>query len=147
MARCAGQPLAPMPLDDQWPQGRRTVQDAQTYTEIAEVVRTYVEGMCQNDAAKLCSAMHEKACSIGHFEGGLEWENREGFIALVAEAVKEPDLSPWHVINAISVVGDVATVQVEDIWLGMHYDDTLTLLRHEGRWQIVSKVFFLRPAG
>ncbi len=147
MARCAGQPLAPVPLDDQWPQGRRTVQDAQTYTEIAEVVRTYVEGMCQNDAAKLCSAMHEKACSIGHFEGGLEWENREGFIALVAEAVKEPDLSPWHVINAISVVGDVATVQVEDIWLGMQYDDTLTLLRHEGRWQIVSKVFFLRQAG
>ena len=103
--------------------------------------------MCQGDAAKLRAALHESACSIGHFEGGLEWESREGFIGIVAAAVKEPDLSPWHVVNAISVVGDVATVQVEDIWLGMHYDDTLTLLWHEGRWQIVSKVFFLRSAG
>lgn len=29
----------------------------------------------------------------------------------------------------------------------MHYVDMLTLLRHEGRWQIVSKVFFQRPTG
>lgn len=47
------------------------MQDAQTYTEIAEVVRTYIDGMCQNDPAKLRAAMHEKACSIGHFGGGL----------------------------------------------------------------------------
>ena len=123
------------------------MQEVQTYTEIAAVVRTYVEGMCQNNASKLRAALHENACSIGHFEGGLEWESREGFIAIVAAAVKEPDLTPWHVINSISVVGDIATVQVEDIWLGMHFDDTLTLLRHEGRWQIVSKVFFLRSSG
>lgn len=118
-----------------------------TYAQIAEVVQTYVDGMCQNDPAKLRAAMHEKACSIGHFEGGMEWENREGFVGIIAAAVKEPDPSPWHAINTISVVGDVAMVHVEDILLGVHYDDMLTLLRHEGRWQIVSKVFFQRPTG
>ncbi len=87
--------------DDPGPHGRRKMHDAQTCTEIAEVVRTYVEGMCQGDAAKLRAALHENSCSIGHFEGGLEWESREGFIAIVAAAVKEPDPSPWHVINAI----------------------------------------------
>ena len=121
------------------------MQDAHTHAQIADVVRTYVEGMCQNDPAKLRAAMHEKACSIGHFEGGLEWEGREGFIGIVAAAVTEPDPSPWHAINTISVVGDVASVHVEDTLLGVHYDDMLTLLRHEGRWQIVSKVFFQRP--
>lgn len=110
------------------------MQDAQTFAEVAEVVETFVEGMCQNDADKLCTALHEKACSIGLFERGLEWKNREGFIAAVAASVKVPDPSPWHVTHAIAVVGDVATVQVEDIWLGAHYDDTLTLLRHDGRW-------------
>jgi len=35
--------------------------DASTYAEIAEVVRTYVEGMCQNDPGKLRKAMHERA--------------------------------------------------------------------------------------
>jgi len=37
-------------------------------------------------------------------------------------------------------------VHVEDIWLGQHFDDILTLLRHDGRWQIVSKVFHARPS-
>ncbi|MFN3845353.1 MAG: nuclear transport factor 2 family protein [Paracoccaceae bacterium] len=84
--------------------------------------------------------------SIGHLEDWLEWETREDFITTIAASVMVPDPSPWYVINAISVVGDVARVRVEDIWLGAHYDDTLTLLRYEGRWQIVSKVFFLRQS-
>ncbi len=87
-------------------QGRCNVEDAHTHAQIADVVRTYVEGMCQNDPAKLRAAMHEKACSIGHFEGGLEWEGREGFIGIVDAATQEPDPSPWHAINAISVIGD-----------------------------------------
>ena len=120
--------------------------DAAPYAEIAEVVRTYVEGMCQNDPAKLRAAMHERACSIGHFDDGLEWDGREGFIAVVDQSVKVPDPAPWFRINAISLAGDVATVQVEDIFLGQHYDDTLTLLHHEGRWMIVAKVFYLRSA-
>ena len=77
--------------------------DASTYAEIAEVVRTYVEGMCQNDPAKLRTAMHERACSIGHFERELEWEGREGFIALVGQSVKVPNPAPWYRINAISL--------------------------------------------
>ena len=119
--------------------------DAQTFTEISEVVKTYVQGMCGNDPVKLRAAMHEKLCCIGHFDGGLEWETREGFIAAVSKAVTKPDRSPWYVINAITVTGDVASVQVENVWLGDHYDDMLTLLKHESRWVIVSKAFFLRP--
>jgi hypothetical protein len=118
--------------------------DARTYTEIADVVKTYVEGMCQNEPAKLRAAMHENSSIIGHYGGALEWDNRDAFIAAVNEAVSTPDPSPWHAISAISIVGDVAVVQVEDIWLGMYFDDTLTLLRHEDRWIIVSKVFFHR---
>lgn len=120
--------------------------DLQTYAEIAAVVSTYVEGMCQNDPDKLRVAMHEKLACIGHFDGGLEWDTRDGFIDAIASAVNAPDPDPWHVINTVSVIGDVAMVQVENIWLGMHFDDTLTLLKHDGHWVIVSKVFYLRPA-
>jgi hypothetical protein len=123
------------------------MRNTETYAEISEVVRLYVEGMCQNDAHKLRMVMHERMACIGHFDGGLEWDKRDGFIAAVDKAVDVPDPSPWYEINSISVAGDVATVQVEDIWLGMHFDDSLTLLKHEGRWVIVSKVFYLRAGG
>ena len=123
------------------------MQDSETWAAIRETVKTYVEGMCGNDPAKLRLAMHEKACSIGHFDGGLEWDSREAFIAAVNATVTEPDPAPWYVIHAISVIGDMATVHIEDIFLGMHFDDALTLLNHEGRWVIVAKVFFHRSAG
>ncbi|MCB1313393.1 MAG: nuclear transport factor 2 family protein [Sedimentitalea sp.] len=117
---------------------------AAEYPAIAAVVRDYVFGMCQGEADRLRAAFHEKSCCIGHFEGGLEWDPRDAFIAGVTKAVQTPDPDPWYEINAISVVGDMATVQVENIWLGVHYDDTLVLLHHDGRWQIVSKVFSVR---
>jgi len=120
--------------------------DLQTYAEISAVVATYVEGMCQSDPDKLRAAMHEKLACIGHFDGGLEWDSREDFIGAITSAVETPDPAPWHAINTITVVGDVAMVQVENIWLGMHFDDTLTLLKHDGFWVIVSKVFYLRAA-
>jgi hypothetical protein len=121
--------------------------DAGPHAAIAGVVRLYVEGMCGNGPAKRRAAMHERGCSIGHFESTLEWETREGFLAQVQAAVTDPDPAPRHSINAITVIGDMATVQVEDIPLGQHDDDTLTLLWHEGRWPIVAKVFCLRPEG
>ncbi|MCP5087870.1 MAG: nuclear transport factor 2 family protein [Rhodobacteraceae bacterium] len=120
------------------------MQGRNDYSAIAEVVGEYVAGMCLADANKLRSAMHERSCCIGHFDGGLEWDDREAFIAGVIDAVKTPDPDSWFKINAMSVIGDMATVQVEDIWLGMHFDDTLTLLRHDESWVIVSKVFYLR---
>lgn len=110
---------------------------------IAETVRTYVEGMCQADTAKLRRAMHEKACSIGHFEGGLEWDDRAAFIAAVQDAVESPDPAPWFEIRSTQVIGDTALVLVEDIWLGMRFSDWLTLLRRDGHWVIVSKLFYL----
>lgn len=103
--------------------------------------------MCRAEPELIRRAMHERACSIGHFDGGLEWDGREAFIAAVHSAVETPDPDRWFRINAVSVTGDTAIVQVEDIWLGMHFDDTLTLLHHDGAWVIVSKVFFLRPSG
>ena len=120
---------------------------ADPYGAISACVRDYVVGMCRAEPDLIRRAMHEKASVIGHFQGGLEWETRDAFIAMVTAAVKEPDPDPWFRINAITVTGDIAVVQVEDVWLGDHYDDVLTLLHHDGAWVIVSKAFYLRPGG
>lgn len=117
----------------------------QTRAQIIEVVESYVRGMCAGDADKLRAAFHERACCIGHFAGGLEWDEREAFIQGVLDAVEVPDTDPYWNLRSVEVIGDMATVQLDDIWLGMHFDDTLTLLRHEGSWVIVSKLFYQRP--
>ena len=111
---------------------------------IVDTVRSYVEAMCAADEDRLASAWHERTCSIGHFDGKLEWDDRAAFAAAVRAAVTEPVVDPhWH-IHETKIVGDMAFVHVEDDWLGLRFDDFLTLLRHDDRWLIVAKVFHLR---
>lgn len=118
--------------------------DDGTEAEITAVVRNYVEGLVQADAAKLRAAMHERACEIGHFDGDLLWQDREAMIAMIEAEAAEPDMDPKWRIHSMTVDGDVAVVRVEDDWLGMNFIDALTLLHHDGKWVIVSKVFHLR---
>jgi hypothetical protein len=100
--------------------------------------------MTLGDAALLNKAFHPKAMCIGHYEGGLEWDDLNSFATTCAEAAKDgPQTAFWR-IQAISVTGDTAVVQVENDFAGMRFDDTLTLLHHDGHWKIVSKVFFHR---
>lgn len=116
------------------------------FPSISNVVQLYIEGMCEADEAKMRAAFHPKSCCIGHFDGGLEWDGLDAFISSVVDSVKTPDFHPHWSINAVSVTGDVAVVQVDEIWLGLHFDDTLTLLKTQGQWRIVSKVFYLRAS-
>lgn len=113
--------------------------------EIARTVATYVEGMARGDAAALRRAFHPNACSIGHFDGGLEWASLDEFVAACeAEAIPAEAAVPPHRIEAVSVAGDTAVVRVLDVWAGQDFYDTLSLLYDDGRWQIVNKTFLHR---
>jgi hypothetical protein len=112
------------------------------YEAIAAVVEDYVTGMARGDGTLLRRAFHPKASSIGHFDGDLEWASVEEFIAdCETEAIGAEAPVPPYKIESIAIAGDTAIVRVHDVWAGHNFRDTLTLLLHEGRWQIVSKVF------
>lgn len=116
------------------------------YPDIVAVVRDYIEGMVQNDAAKLRRAMHERACEIGHYDGKLLWQDREAMIAMIEAGTSEPDAAPHWQIHSISIDGDVAVVRVEDDWAGSNFLDVLILLRRDRKWVIISKAFHVRHA-
>ena len=115
------------------------------HAEITEVVKTYVEGMVWGDADRLRAAFHAKASCIGHFEGGLEWDDLTALIDVFTADDAAPGLTPYWKINSVQVIADMGVVYVENNRAGVRYDDVLTLLHHDGRWQIVSKVFYARP--
>jgi hypothetical protein len=49
-------------------------------------------------------------------------------------------------IASVDVAGTVATVRVEiDNWTGHRFTDMFTLLKENGAWKIISKVFYLHP--
>lgn len=125
------------------PPGDEMPDTQATHEAIAAVIADYVEGMVLADEAKLRRAFHPRACSIGHFAGALEWDGLDAFVAVVLASRDPAAPAPRWKILSTEVTGDTALVKVEDDFIGDRFIDTLTLLHHEGRWQIVAKVFWV----
>jgi len=114
--------------------------------EIESVIRDYLDGMVFADAARLRRAFHPGACIVGNFDDSLEWLSLESFISSCEQAGSAPANEPyyWEILSA-DVTGDVAVIKVADDYMGKRFTDYLSLLRYEGRWQIVNKTFFVHP--
>jgi hypothetical protein len=111
---------------------------------IEATVHLYVEGMAFANGAALKKAFHPKAAIIGNYEGAVEWMSRDDFIAAVlAETPAPPDSQPMMDITSVDIDGDAASVKVVDEFAGMRFSDYLSLLKIDGRWTIVNKLYHL----
>lgn len=116
---------------------------------VLAAVEDYVTGMARGDAALLARAMHPNCCSVGHYGGVLEWEDRDAFAAsCAANAIAPGAAVPAHQVESVSFAGDTACVRDVNVFAGQRFRDTLLLLRGaDGAWSVVSKVFVhLGPA-
>jgi hypothetical protein len=115
---------------------------------LERVVRDYLDGMIFANAEQLRRAFHPDARVIGHFRGRLEWSSLEEFIADCIKAGSAPVNEPyyWEILSA-DVTGDMAVIKLTDDYLGIRFTDYLSLLRHDGRWQIVNKTFYAHSEG
>ena len=111
---------------------------------IEETMQTYVRGAISGRSEDLKSAFHDNATIHGYvgpdlFAGPIQmfydWHDENGAAAnLKSEIV------------AIDIEGTIATVRQElDDWTGHKFTDMFTLLKTDGVWKIVSKVFYLHP--
>jgi len=112
--------------------------------QIKAVMQTYIEGGRTGSVETLRPIFHELATICGYVGPDLF----AGPIAMFYE---------WHVENGpaadlvagdlrIDVEGSAASVRIElDNWTGHRFTDFFTLVKIEGQWQIMSKVFYLHP--
>ena len=114
------------------------------YEEIARVVQQYLDGARSGRGDEMKPAFHQDATVFGYvgtdlFAGPIRqlfaWNDENGPAA---------GLRAW--IAAIDLVGTVATVRLElDNWTGHRFTDLFTLLKVDGQWKIMNKVFHLHP--
>lgn len=111
---------------------------------IAAVARDYFDGMMYADEAKLRRAFHPKCLIVGHFRGRLEYDPLDAFIDACKKEGSIPSGTPYFAeIVSIDVTGDTAMIKVIDDYLGSRFTDYLTMVKTEGRWLIVNKVFYV----
>ena len=107
---------------------------------IAKVVQHYIDGARSGKGDDMKPAFHEDATVFGYvgpdlFAGPIQnlfaWNDDNG-----------PATELRDRIANIDVTGTVATVRLElENWTGFRFTDLFTLLKVDGDWKIMNKVF------
>ncbi len=109
---------------------------------IAKAVQHYIDGAKSGRGDDMKPAFHKDATIFGYagadlFAGPIQklfdWSDENG-----------PAAELQARIASIDVVDTVATVRLElNNWSGSRYTDMFTLLKVDGEWKIMNKVFHL----
>ena len=114
------------------------------YDAITRTVHTYVNGGKSGRGADMKPAFHPDATIFGYtgadlFAGPIQklfdWNDQNG-----------PATELQGRIASIDIIETIATVRLElDNWTGCRFTDLFTLLKVDGEWKIMNKVFHLHP--
>ena len=114
------------------------------YDAIAGTVQKYIDGGRSGRGEDMKAAFHPDATIFGYvgtdlFAGPIQqlfdWNDQNG-----------PATELQARIASIDIAGTVATVRLElDNWTGHRFTDMFTVLKVEGEWKIMNKVFYLHP--
>ncbi len=109
---------------------------------IAKAIQPYIDGAKYGSGDDMKPAFHKDATIFGYvgadlFAGPIQqlfaWNDNNG-----------PATGLQARIAGIDVIGTVATMRLElDNWTGHRYTDLFTLLKVDGEWKIMNKVFHL----
>ncbi len=116
--------------------------DVRQHDAIAKTVQHYIDGAKSGSGDDMKAAFHEEATFFGNvgadvFGGPIrmmfDWNDENG-----------PATELQARIASIDLIDTVATVRLElDNWTGTRYTDLFTLLKVDGEWKIMNKVFHL----
>ena len=112
--------------------------------EIAEVMQAYIDGARTGKGAAMKPAFHDDATIFGYvgpdlfggpIQGLYDWNDQNG-----------PATGIQSRFTSVDVVGTVASVRLDtDNWTGHRFTDFFNLVKIDGQWKVVSKVFYLHP--
>lgn len=108
---------------------------------VTETINLYFEGILEYDADKLRRAFHSEAHIMAALPNGpfdRAFDDWVGFTNGEAPA----DVSGYtNTIVSVDIAGNAATVKTDLQWPTVHYIDYLNLLKMDGEWKIVNKIF------
>ena len=114
------------------------------YDVITKVIQRYIDGAKSGKGEDMKPAFHKDATLFGYvgadlFAGPIQqlftWNDENG---------PAKGLRAW--VASIDLVDTVATVRLElENWTGHRFTDLFTLLKIDGEWKIMNKVFHLHP--
>ncbi len=119
--------------------------DVTEYDAITNVVQHYIDGAKSGRGDDMKPAFHEDATVFGYVGADLFAGPIQKLFAWTEE--NGPATGLQARVARIDLIDTVATVRLElDDWTGHRFTDLFTLLKVDGEWKIMNKVFHLHPS-
>lgn len=114
----------------------------QEYNAILDVLNKYNEGCVKADSAIMKPAFNEKATIFGvGADGTLVGSPIQGLFDIIDNDFK-PSPNAKGAVVRIDIVGTAASARIDtDDISGFRFTDFFNLLKVEGKWTIVSKIY------
>lgn len=114
------------------------------YRQVAEVLSTYFDGLYHSDTDRLRRVFHPRAQYVCATEGGPVWLTMAEYFPIVDARPSPASRGEARMDEIVSIAfaGPVTAIATVRCAIGeRHFTDLLTLIRLDGAWQIVAKVF------
>ncbi len=112
------------------------------YEAITELLQHYINGAISGKGSEMKPAFHHDATIFGYvgpdlfagpIQGLYDWNDANGPAKNLV----------FHIVS-IDIVETVASVRLEtDNWTGHRFTDFFNLLKIDGKWKVMNKVFHL----
>lgn len=117
--------------------------------DILSIIHTYLEGLYEGDSKKLRQSFHQVCHLYSLADGKLSDLSLDAWCQLV-EGRASPksqnfDRGLERIIRVEESAPNCANVTLNCAAPGRLFTDHLSLLKADGRWQIVNKVFYSQP--
>jgi hypothetical protein len=114
------------------------------YLDVADVLSMYFDGLYHSDTKRLRHVFHPRAQYLCATEGTLTHLTMEEYFPVVDQRPSPASRGETRADSIVSIefAGPVTAFARVHCAIGSKYfTDLLTLIRIDGRWQIISKVF------
>jgi hypothetical protein len=115
----------------------------QDFEDVVATVAKYVEGLRVGDIATLTQAFHKDAVMYGLTNGELLGGPIQNLYDFVKKNGAAPDIKTRLDVLAITPTTAVVRVDMENDVIGADYTDFHTLIKLDGTWHIIAKVYHM----
>jgi hypothetical protein len=123
---------------------------AADFQAVAEVLAVYFDGLHFADSKRLAQIFHPQAQYVCVTDGTLLYRDMATYFPVVDARISPASKGEARKDEIVSIefAGPVTARAMLHCTMGdRFYTDFLTLIRLEGRWQIISKVFHYEEEG
>jgi hypothetical protein len=111
------------------------------YEDVVETVKKYVEGLRIGSVTTISNGFHKNAVMYGYTNGGLLGGPIDNLYDFVEKNGTAPDIKTHLDVLAITPTTAVVRVDMEKDAIGANYTDFHALIKINGNWQIIAKVY------